>query len=251
MAKGDPNSKSAKKKQERLAMQRKMDARVAIVKTANLQDDPLASLPSFKKYKKNDVDLTLSTKRVADLSPEKQEVIIDLLEKNMKKLYEESDWGWNAKNKRDEMLDDNAWYLLAEKSDGTIVGFSHFRFDMDYDDEVLYVYEIQIDPSFQRKGLGRFMMQVLELLGFKADMRKIMLTAFKHNHDASKFFKKMMKYEIDETNPVDHVDEMAAGIKEYDYEILSKFNKRKIAREEAEDAVNEMNSMKVSCCSKC
>ena len=48
MAKGDPNSKSAKKKQERLAMQRKMDARVAIVKTANLQDDPLASLPSFK-----------------------------------------------------------------------------------------------------------------------------------------------------------------------------------------------------------
>ena len=109
--------------------------------------------------------MTLSTKRVADLSPEKQEVIIDLLEKNMKKLYEESDWGWNAKNKSDELLDESAWYLLAEKPDGTIVGFSHFRFDMDYDDEVLYVYEIQIDPSFQRKGLGRFMMQVLELLG--------------------------------------------------------------------------------------
>ena len=85
----------------------------------------------------------------------------------MKKLYEESEWGWNAKNKRDEMLDDHAWYLLAEKPDGTIVGFSHFRFDMDYDDEVLYVYEIQIDPSYQRKGLGRFMMQVLELLGMR------------------------------------------------------------------------------------
>ena len=111
--------------------------------------------------------MTLSTKRVADLSPEKQEVIIDLLEKNMKKLYEESDWGWNAKNKSDELLDESAWYLLAEKPDGTIVGFSHFRFDMDYDDEVLYVYEIQIDPSFQRKGLGRFMMQVLELLGMR------------------------------------------------------------------------------------
>ena len=48
MAKGDPNSKAAEKKRQRLAMQRKMDARVAIVKTANLQDDPLASLPSFK-----------------------------------------------------------------------------------------------------------------------------------------------------------------------------------------------------------
>jgi len=248
MAKGDPNSKAAEKKRQRVAMQRKMDARVAIVKTANLQDDPLASLPSFKKYNKNDVDLTLSTKRVTDLSQDKKEVIIDLLEINMKKLYEESEWGWNAKNKRDEMLDDHAWYLLAEKPDGTIVGFSHFRFDMDYDDEVLYVYEIQIDPNYQRKGLGRFMMQVLELLAFKADMRKIMLTAFKHNLEAGKFFKKTMKYEVDETNPVDHVDEMAAGIKEYDYEILSKFNKRKVAREEAEDACSEM---KVTCCSKC
>ena len=124
-------------------------------------------LTKKKKYNKNDVDLTLSTKRVTDLSQDKKEVIIDLLEINMKKLYEESEWGWNAKNKRDEMLDDHAWYLLAEKPDGTIVGFSHFRFDMDYDDEVLYVYEIQIDPSYQRKGLGRFMMQVLELLGMR------------------------------------------------------------------------------------
>jgi len=48
MAKGNPQSKAAEKKRERIAMQRKMDARVAIVKTANLQDDPLSSLPSFK-----------------------------------------------------------------------------------------------------------------------------------------------------------------------------------------------------------
>ena len=51
MAKG--NSKAAEKKRDRIAMQRKMDARVAIVKTANLQDDPLGSLPSFKVSKKN------------------------------------------------------------------------------------------------------------------------------------------------------------------------------------------------------
>ena len=251
MPKRNPNSKAAMKTQEQLAMQQKIDVRVAIVKTANLQDDPLASLPSFKKYNKNDVDLTLSTKRVADISPEKQELIKNLHEKNMKKLYEESDWGWNAKNKSDELLDESAWYLLAEKPDGTIIGFSHFRFGMNGDDEVLHVNEIQIEPSYQRKGLGRFMMQVLELLGFKADMRKIMLTTFKHNHDASKFFKKTMKYEIDETNPGYQVSKNAAGKKEYDYEILSKFNKRKIAREEAENARSQMNSMKVSCCAKC
>ena len=37
---------------------------------------------------------------MTDLSQDKKEVIIDLLEINMKKLYEESEWGWNAKKGR-------------------------------------------------------------------------------------------------------------------------------------------------------
>lgn len=114
---------------------------------------------------------------------------------------------------------------------------------MDYDDEVLYVYEIQIDPSYQRKGIGRFMMFALEMLAFKADMRKIMLTVFKHNPEADKFFKNTMKYEIDETCPIDDV------VEQYDYEILSKFNKRKLAREAAE-APKEEHGCQKKCCWK-
>ncbi len=86
--------------------------------------------------------------------------LMDLMVRNMKNLYEVSSWGWNESNKRDEMFDDNAWYLLAKTQDGTPVAFAHFRYDMDYDDEVLYVYEIQMEPDFRRKGLGKFMMQV-------------------------------------------------------------------------------------------
>ena len=70
-----------------------------------------------------------------------------------------------------------------------------------------------------------FAFQILELLSFKADMRKIMCTVFKHNPTAQKFFKDVMKFEIDETNPNDDVYE------QYDYQILSKFNKRKLVRE--------------------
>ena len=60
-----------------------------------------------------------------------------------------------------------AWYLIAEESkEGNFVGFSHFRFDMDCScDEVLYVYDIQIDSAFQGKGLGNFMMTCLETIG--------------------------------------------------------------------------------------
>merc|ERR1711974_514505 len=122
-------------------------------------------------------------------------------------------------------------------NEGKLLGFSHFRYDMDYDDEVLYVYEIQIDGEFQRKGLGKFMMQVLEMLAFKADMRKIMLTVLKHNDSAVKFFKSLLKFEIDETNPADAVqwNENYNDIEQIDYEILSKFNKRKLMREATEN----------------
>jgi hypothetical protein len=49
MAKGKQNnSKAAAKKKERIEQQRKVDARVKIVKVANSQVDPLDALPSFK-----------------------------------------------------------------------------------------------------------------------------------------------------------------------------------------------------------
>jgi hypothetical protein len=39
------------------------------------------------------------------------------------------------------------------------------------------------------------------MLSFKNDMRKIMLTVFKFNFDAQRFFKQIMKFETDETSP--------------------------------------------------
>lgn len=110
---------------------------------------------------------------------------------------------------------------------------------MDHDDDVLYCYEIQLEESVRRKGLGKFMMKVLELMMMKSDLLKIMLTVFKHNDVASKFFKEVLKYEIDETCPYDTVYE------QFDYEILSRFNmKEKKKREDKENAVE-----RVSCCS--
>ena len=51
MGKAKPNSKAAEKKRERLEMEKKMNARVAIVKAANSSSDPLENLPSFKVTK--------------------------------------------------------------------------------------------------------------------------------------------------------------------------------------------------------
>jgi len=224
------DSKAKEKKAKRLEMEKKMNDRVAIVNAANSVKDPMEALPSFRRFNKNGLDLNIETTRVTDLDDFSKEWLMDLLRANMKDMYEKSEWGWNERNKSEEMFDDAAWYLVAREGENkTPVAFAHFRYDMDYDDEVLYVYEIQLEECARRKGLGKFMMTVLELLSHKADMRKIMLTCFKHNPLAHKFFKGNLKYERDETNLEDDVYEQA------DYEILSKFNKKKIAREEAEE----------------
>merc|ERR1711997_597383 len=114
------------KKRERIALQRKMDARISIVKAANEQADPLASLPSFKSFARNGLEVTLSTVQVTALDEKDKERSIDLLTRNMKTLYEQSNWGWNEKNKRQEMFEDAAWYLLAKNKNGELCGFSHF-----------------------------------------------------------------------------------------------------------------------------
>lgn len=53
--------------------------------------------------------------------------------------YERSHSGWNKEFKIEELFDENAYYLIIYK-DITPVGYSHFRFDMDFDNEVVYWY---------------------------------------------------------------------------------------------------------------
>ena len=64
---------------------------------------------------------------------------------------------------------------------------------------------------------GKFMMNVLCMMMMKSDLLKIMVSVFKTNAIAMKFFKDALKYELDETSP----DE-AAG-EEADVEILSRW----------------------------
>ena len=52
---------------------------------------------------------------------------------------------------------------------------------------------------------------MLEVAGFKADMRKIMVTLFKHNPGAQKLFRDGLRYEKDDTSPKEEG--------KYDYEV--------------------------------
>merc|ERR1719430_1485408 len=150
------------------------------------------------------------------------------METNMKAMYQKSHWGWSSANKKAELEEAQAWYLVARTEEGEPVAFAHFRYDMDFDDDVLYCYEIQLEESCRGKGLGKFMMKVLELLTIQAGLLKTMLTVFKHNSKASTFFKEGLKYSVDETSPLDTIQE------QFDYEILSRVNQKELKARESD-----------------
>lgn len=50
------------------------------------------------------------------------------------------------------------------------------RFEVEDATPVLYVYEVQLAPAVQRKGLGAFLMTLLKLVAKKNQLEAIMLT---------------------------------------------------------------------------
>lgn len=56
---------------------------------------------------------------------------------------------------------------------------------------VLYIYEIQFVPEARRKGLGTWIMAVMEQLAAAVGMRGIMLTVHKSNGPAIRFYSQL------------------------------------------------------------
>ena len=117
-----------------------------------------------------------------------------------------SEWAWSDRKKMAELKEPEARYLVAREaspssgSQGPIIAFAHFRFELEGLYTVLYVYELQIAESAQKHGLGRRFMQLLELIGVKQGMQWVMLTVFKGNDGAGSFYERL-KYELDEIDP--------------------------------------------------
>ncbi|KAJ3480871.1 hypothetical protein NLI96_g8047 [Meripilus lineatus] len=124
--------------------------------------------------------------------------------------------GWDPESKKEELFHSESRFIISRLNDETsgerIAGFVMFRFEKDYGQKLLYCYELQISPTFQRSGLGRFFVQCLTRLASHWHMDVVMLTVLKVNEAAMKFYE-AMGFERDPVSP-----EPEEGA---DYEILS------------------------------
>ncbi|XP_043255064.1 N-alpha-acetyltransferase 40 isoform X1 [Colletes gigas] len=189
-----------KRKTRRQLLAEKEATAKELVDKANSITNPLEHLNYFHKYEmKNNQTIELFCTRAKDAQPECLSWIFDIMERNMKSLYEQCDWGWDPIAKQQELTEPTAWYLIASLNN-TFLGFSHFQFTIDHREEVLYCYEIQLESVVRRKGLGHFMMSALECMALECKMRKVVLTVFKHNPSAMQFFFSL-GYKLDKTSP--------------------------------------------------
>uniref|UniRef100_A0A7C9AY06 N-alpha-acetyltransferase 40 n=2 Tax=Opuntia streptacantha TaxID=393608 RepID=A0A7C9AY06_OPUST len=220
------------KRKEMLEKKKVVDG---LIKAASALRDPLASFPAFHHYNQQGFCLRLETGRGDKLSRPLKQYMQKLLKLNMERHYG-TEWPTEEKVKHREMVASDARYIFvyevptSSRNDemglipmngnvGEVVGFVHYRFILEEELPVLYVYELQLEQHVQGKGLGKFLMQLLELIARKSCMAAIMLTVQKANLSAMLFYTNKMHYCVSAISP-SRVEPMVGA--EKNYEILCK-----------------------------
>jgi ribosomal protein S18 acetylase RimI-like enzyme len=151
-------------------------------------------------------------------SPALEEWVLSLTKRNMASLYDASDderWHWSDARKRGELLAGETRYLVARLG-GAPAAFLAFRLLLEGDAEVLYVYELQAEAAARRRGLGKRLMQLAELIARRHALQAVMLTVLKHNTAAVDFYTRKLGYAVDASSP------SRCGDADASHEILSK-----------------------------
>eukprot|EP00922_Rhytidocystis_sp_ex-Travisia-forbesii_P040262 GHVS01059900.1.p2 GENE.GHVS01059900.1~~GHVS01059900.1.p2 ORF type:complete len:286 (-),score=51.68 GHVS01059900.1:1700-2557(-) len=171
--------------------------------------------------------------------------VFELTKRNMQEVYDKTNFGedgWNDETKWSELTHPDAQFLLAfasregpkvDESSSTVAtttddsealaGFMHFRFETDEDNPgsakdavVEYIWDVQLEEWAQRKGLGKHLVNVLELTGRKLGVTKLMCTVLKENEDAMRFYRGKCKFVTDESSPDMFLQLDDDGLCEYD-----------------------------------
>ncbi|PGH33071.1 hypothetical protein GX50_04145 [[Emmonsia] crescens] len=158
------------------------------------------------------------------------------------KMYKHSTTGWSPVKKKNEMkLLDMRYMLLVRSTTPTepepqknsdkktrpsetggreLGGFLSFMVTYEDEIEVLYCYEVHLAPELQHRGLGKILLGYYEEIGRNIGLQKAMLTVFKVNGSAIRFYERL-GYGEDGFSPKP-MKLRNGHIREYDYMILSK-----------------------------
>ena len=113
-------------------------------------------------------------------------------------------------------------YLLVVDASpsGEVAGFLSFMLTWEDGVEVVYCYEVHLEERVRGQGVGARLMGRMEEAGREAGVGKAMLTVFRRNTGAVRFYERL-GYGEDEFSP--RARKLRSGVvKEVDYLIMSK-----------------------------
>ncbi|KAM7253893.1 hypothetical protein ACFE04_013943 [Oxalis oulophora] len=150
------NNNSKEKKNKRKEKLEKQKLIHQIIKAASAPDiDYLSFFHPFRQFNRNSLSVYLDSGRGDNLPSPTKQYIQNLLKLNMEGPFG-SEWAVEEKTSH------------CKEEAGPMVGFVHYRFTVEEEEvPVLYVYEIQLESRVHGKGLGKFLMQLLELIARK------------------------------------------------------------------------------------
>ncbi|CAK9312332.1 unnamed protein product [Citrullus colocynthis] len=235
---GDSNREQSSKRRKILEQKKINDQ---LIDVACSQKDHLSPFPSFRHFNCSGLSLYLQSGQGDKLSYSVKKYIQNLLKINMEGPYG-SQWSTEEKVKHREMVSTQAHYIFVHEASNAnangmfpksdvekttsalnkkdpMVAFVHFRFIIEEMIPVLYVYELQIEPRFQGRGLGTFLMELIELIACKNCMGAVVFTVQKANSKALNFYQSKLRYTVSSISPSRVNLSMAM---ETSYEILCK-----------------------------
>ncbi|QSL66958.1 hypothetical protein MERGE_001345 [Pneumocystis wakefieldiae] len=115
-----------------------------------------------------------------------------LVKENLEEMYKRSSFGWSSRRKLKEMKAKNTKYIIIRKEkEQDIIGFLSYQIVTEVGENVIYCYEIQVLQAYRGFGIGYNLMKMIEDLGVKLGLQKVMLTVFNCNIPALGFYEKM------------------------------------------------------------
>ena len=164
--------------------------------------------PAFMKYDRNGLDVVLQFS--PKLTAKESSWAFDICKQNMEERYDDSGYGWDDDDKRRELAEGGARFLVirqrCEGKLGDMVGFAHFRFTVQGDVAdtmaglpVLMLWDIHLIEELQRKGLGKHVLTVLELIARREQMKMITIPVQLNDEVASAWVSKCRGYTPDES----------------------------------------------------
>jgi N-alpha-acetyltransferase 40 len=181
--------------------------------------------------------LNLSLQTWTSMPPTLRTACLNLIELTNSTHYQSSEMGWSRAKKLKEMRHPAMKYSLLLPSalaspshtEEGVQGFLSFMVTEEDGYDVIYCYELHLQPERQGQGLGKRMMEVMEIMGARVGVEKAMLTVFRSNEKAVRAYQKW-GYGVDEFSPEGR--RLRDGtVKESSYVILSK-KKEAFAQEE-------------------